>query len=214
MVSTVNLLSPTQPATEETFVAHDRRRPAPFFVATWSDAGLAMLYSNDLDLDQQRMQSLSCLDDAFKQHGRPEQSAIHQLDDTTRLRVVPLAGEIGCAFAVFVERMTTRASIEVMTQRYRLTRREVEVLVLVVGGKTGREIADMLYITTATVNDHTGSLLRKIGVRRRLELLTVMQECAWDSEQPEGEELPTLASRGQGGRPPCTKAIGKFAERL
>ena len=189
----VNFLAPTQLAEENTLTRElqyrDRRRPAPFFVATWSDICVVILYSDNLD-SHQRRRSLACLDDAFKRHGGPYRTTHYQLDDTTRLRVVPLAGEIGSAFGVFLESVTTRASIEVVTQRYRLTRREVEVLVLVVAGKTGREIADILCITPATVNDHTSSLLRKTGVSRRLELVTVMQECAWNSEQTRPSEKP------------------------
>ena len=194
MVSMVSFLAPTQPAEGNALILkvqyRDRRRPAPFFVATWSDICAVILYSDNLD-SHQRRRSLACLNDAFERRGGPDRSTHHyQLDDITRLRVVPLVGQIGSAFAVFVESVTTRASIEVVTQRYRLTRREVEVLVLVVAGKTGREIADRLCITPATVSDHTSSLLRKTGVSRRLELVTVMQECAWNSDQTRPSEKP------------------------
>ena len=195
MVSTATFLQPIQPSVDGRILADtlkaehgDRRRAAPFFVATWSGAVVEILYSNDLHSDQW-MRSLACLRESFERNGAPDSAASYALDDSTRLRVVPLAGEIDSAFAVFVESVPTRASIEVARQRYRLTRREVEVLVLVVGGKTGREIADILCITTATVNDHTSSLLRKIGVSRRLELVAVMQECAWNAGQAQGDGL-------------------------
>lgn len=50
-----------------------------------------------------------------------------------------------------------------------LTAREREVLALVAGGATNREIAGALYISPHTVKDHTTSLYRKLGVRNRAE---------------------------------------------
>ena len=50
-----------------------------------------------------------------------------------------------------------------------LTEREVEVLRLVAQGKTNKEIAFELYVSTTTVNSHVQSILRKIGVSNRVE---------------------------------------------
>ncbi len=50
-----------------------------------------------------------------------------------------------------------------------LTAREREVLTLVAGGATNREIAGALFISPHTVKDHTTSLYRKLGVRNRAE---------------------------------------------
>jgi predicted ATPase/DNA-binding CsgD family transcriptional regulator len=50
-----------------------------------------------------------------------------------------------------------------------LTAREQEVLELIVGGLTNREIAAELYITAKTVMHHSVSIYRKLGVRGRAE---------------------------------------------
>jgi DNA-binding NarL/FixJ family response regulator len=50
-----------------------------------------------------------------------------------------------------------------------LTAREREVLALMAGGATNREIADRLYLSPHTVKDHTSSLYRKLEVRNRTE---------------------------------------------
>jgi DNA-binding CsgD family transcriptional regulator len=50
-----------------------------------------------------------------------------------------------------------------------LTRREIEVLGLVAVGLASREIADRLYISTATVNNHRQSILSKTGARNSSE---------------------------------------------
>lgn len=51
----------------------------------------------------------------------------------------------------------------------RLTEREREVLELVAGGATNREIAERLFLSPHTVKEHTSSLYRKLGVRNRAE---------------------------------------------
>ena len=50
-----------------------------------------------------------------------------------------------------------------------LSAREREVLALMAGGATNREIADRLYLSPHTVKDHTSSLYRKLEVRNRTE---------------------------------------------
>ena len=59
-----------------------------------------------------------------------------------------------------------------MTNRIKtnnLTAREKEVLQYVAQGKTNKEIAKILAITDHTVKAHIASILRKIGVKNRLE---------------------------------------------
>lgn len=50
-----------------------------------------------------------------------------------------------------------------------LTEREVEVLQYIVEGMTNKEIAQILMITHHTVKAHVASIIRKIGVKNRLE---------------------------------------------
>jgi DNA-binding NarL/FixJ family response regulator len=50
-----------------------------------------------------------------------------------------------------------------------LSDREREVLALMAGGATNREIADRLFLSPHTVKDHTSSLYRKLKVRNRAE---------------------------------------------
>jgi DNA-binding CsgD family transcriptional regulator len=53
-----------------------------------------------------------------------------------------------------------------------LTRREVEVLSLVAGGKTNQEIADDLFISPHTVIRHVSNIFGKIGSSNRAEATT------------------------------------------
>jgi DNA-binding NarL/FixJ family response regulator len=52
-----------------------------------------------------------------------------------------------------------------------LTKRESDVLQLLLIGKTNKQIALDLSISDYTVRDHVSSLLRKRGVRSRMELM-------------------------------------------
>jgi DNA-binding CsgD family transcriptional regulator/tetratricopeptide (TPR) repeat protein len=56
-----------------------------------------------------------------------------------------------------------------------LTRREREVLGLVAGGLTNREIAQALFVTEKTAGAHVSSILAKLHVRSRLEAATAAQ---------------------------------------
>ena len=53
----------------------------------------------------------------------------------------------------------------------RLSRRQLEVLALIVRGYSNRDIAAQLHITEATVKAHTSAIFRCLGVRTRAELI-------------------------------------------
>ncbi len=57
--------------------------------------------------------------------------------------------------------------------RLGVTRREADVLELIVEGRTNREIAEHLYLSVRTVEKHVESLLRKTGARTRTRLAAV-----------------------------------------
>lgn len=54
-----------------------------------------------------------------------------------------------------------------------LTEREIEVLEYVVQGKTNKEISQILMVTHHTIKAHVASIIRKIGVKNRLEAALV-----------------------------------------
>ncbi len=55
-----------------------------------------------------------------------------------------------------------------MTSISDLTPRELEILQLVITGKTNKAIANELYISTKTVEFHLENIYRKLGVQTRL----------------------------------------------
>jgi DNA-binding NarL/FixJ family response regulator len=87
------------------------------------------------------------------------------------LRVSRLAGSAGSYVAVFIEHGTRREDLTGTAERYNLTRREVEVLTLILNGLSGSEIAQNLSIAETTVADYVKQLLRKTGAKNRADML-------------------------------------------
>ncbi len=59
--------------------------------------------------------------------------------------------------------------------RFGLTRREREVLALLVAGRTNRQIGEELFISEATASVHVSNILGKLGVSGRTEAATLAQ---------------------------------------
>ncbi len=74
---------------------------------------------------------------------------------------------------ITVERFSTRltADINKIGARYRLTKRETEVLKGLARGMTNRDISGLLFISEHTVKDHVRSLMQKMGVNNRSMLI-------------------------------------------
>ncbi|MCL1798219.1 MAG: helix-turn-helix transcriptional regulator [Eggerthellaceae bacterium] len=56
----------------------------------------------------------------------------------------------------------------------RLTEREHEVMLLLVNGRTNREIADELFVVERTVKYHASNIYAKTGVSSRTELASLI----------------------------------------
>ena len=62
-----------------------------------------------------------------------------------------------------------RPSPTASTAATALSPREREVLDLIAGGSTNREIAAALHLSPHTIKEHTSGLYRKLGARNRAE---------------------------------------------
>ncbi len=74
----------------------------------------------------------------------------------------------------FAQRLTVDAAISRRLER--LTEREIEVLVAVARGSSNSEIADELFIGAATVKSHVSSILTKLGLRDRAQVVVFAYE--------------------------------------
>ena len=57
-----------------------------------------------------------------------------------------------------------------------ITRRELEILELMAGGLSNREIAERLYVSENTVKTHAGRVLDKLNARRRTQAVQLARE--------------------------------------
>jgi DNA-binding CsgD family transcriptional regulator len=71
-------------------------------------------------------------------------------------------------------------------RRFRLTRRELEVLRLLVDGRTNRQIADELFISEKTASHHVSSILGKLDVAGRMEAAAVAHRVGLVDGEPVG----------------------------
>jgi DNA-binding NarL/FixJ family response regulator len=72
--------------------------------------------------------------------------------------------------SMFIERMSSSAASTLPTGHATFTDREQEVLEMLVGGRSNREIGAPLGMKERTVKAHVAKLMHKIGVQNRIAL--------------------------------------------
>ncbi len=65
---------------------------------------------------------------------------------------------------------------EAERERLGVTRRELEILTLIAGGLSNREIAERLFVSENTVKTHSSRLFEKLGARRRTQAVQLGQQ--------------------------------------
>ena len=67
-------------------------------------------------------------------------------------------------------------NIDDLEKKYKITKREMEVIGLICLGKTNKEIADDLFISVETVKDHNYKIFQKTGVKNRTQLVKLVND--------------------------------------
>jgi two-component system, NarL family, response regulator LiaR len=98
--------------------------------------------------------------------------AIHVTDDDTVFRLIPLEGADVSSVAIQIEPIRRHASYIDVAKSYRITKREIEILQLVLNGASNVQIAQELYIAPSTVADHVKSLMKKTKTTKRTGLMS------------------------------------------
>jgi DNA-binding CsgD family transcriptional regulator len=93
------------------------------------------------------------------------------LDDFRILRAVRVIGDGSTMFILSIEEDRNRSSLLRAARRHELTRRETEVLGLILDGSSASEIADALAISEHTVHGYYKRLLYKTGARNRVSMV-------------------------------------------
>lgn len=69
---------------------------------------------------------------------------------------------------------TDEAAWEQFVDKYKISKREEEVVRLICDGKTNKEISDILYISLQTVKDHVYRIFQKTDVKNRVLLINLI----------------------------------------
>lgn len=67
-------------------------------------------------------------------------------------------------------------------KEYLLTKRENDILLLMAKGKSSIEISDTLFISAATVSTHRKNILKKLGLNRTSEIMSLAVAKGWLKE--------------------------------
>lgn len=74
-----------------------------------------------------------------------------------------------------VARIQTEAAMEQYLSKCNISQREKEIVLLLLKGKSNKEIEDFLFIAMGTVKNHVYNIYQKIGVKNRAQLLTLFK---------------------------------------
>lgn len=70
-----------------------------------------------------------------------------------------------------IEQARPNAFFDSFRDKYRLSRREVQIVSMIKDGNTNKEIAEMLGLSTSTIETHRKNIHQKLGVNSRIELV-------------------------------------------
>jgi DNA-binding CsgD family transcriptional regulator len=78
---------------------------------------------------------------------------------------------------VLIERIIEKRKVdfEKVKRDFKLTRRELEVVVLLCQGLSNKEISEKIFISEYTVKDHIKKIMRKMGVNSRSEIIASLK---------------------------------------
>jgi len=69
-----------------------------------------------------------------------------------------------------MRRLAQQFETEKHAKQFKLTRREMEIVMAVAGGESNKDIAQRLSVREDTVKHHVSNVFAKLGVSSRLEL--------------------------------------------
>ena len=166
--------------TPEGVVSIARRREPPNFVIC--DAAMRVLHVGPgLERFAEAFAGLGHVINAVREAIRSGDSIIVAYDDETALRIMPLGAGLAGSVAIFVDVFSHRGSLFAAAKAFALTKRESQVLRLLISGKSNPQIAAMLFVADSTVANHVQSVMRKMRVSKRMEIMSKLFELEHDT---------------------------------
>jgi DNA-binding CsgD family transcriptional regulator len=148
-----------------------RRREAPRFLMCDMFMNVVSA-SPDIDVALTSRETLASLAPFCRQSRTSAAPVFHVHNNVTVLRIVPLTGALSGSVIIYVDTFSHRGSIFEAAKTFGLTKRESETLQLLVRGKASADIAEILCIAESTIGDHVKSVMRKMKVSKRGELVS------------------------------------------
>lgn len=159
-----------EPAHKRRIIGLSKRRDSPRFLIC--NASMNLLFASPgVDCELLSEHTRKSLEPMCKESRATGAATYHAFDDDTVLRIVPLSAELFGCVAIFIDAFGRRGSVFEAAKLYGLTKRESEVLQLLIRGSTNAEIADDLCVAESTVGDHVKSLMRKTKSTKRVQLV-------------------------------------------
>jgi DNA-binding CsgD family transcriptional regulator len=150
-------------------IALSQRREAPQFLIC--NASMQVLFASpELNSTLASQETLTSIEPYCRQSRMTRAALFHALDETV-LRIIPLNAQMFGCVAIFVDSFSHRGSLFEAAKTFGLTRRESQVLQLLLLNNAVSAIAEQLYIAGSTVRDHIKSIMRKTASSKRAELI-------------------------------------------
>jgi PAS domain S-box-containing protein len=92
----------------------------------------------------------------------------------------------------FLITMKEKEHIYKLRARFNLSDREIEVLQYMVNGFSNREIAELMYISEATVKSHVAHIFDKLGVSNRVRAVLLLREYGLISDRASDKDVVIL----------------------
>lgn len=69
-----------------------------------------------------------------------------------------------------------KENLEKVFNKYSITQREKEIIKMILGGASNKDIEDKLFISSSTVRNHIYNIYQKLGIQNRIELINLIKK--------------------------------------
>lgn len=86
-----------------------------------------------------------------------------------------------------VHKLKTESALKEFWLKLGMSPREIELIDLIIKGRTNQQIADELYLSLSTIKNHVYNIYRKLNINNRVQLISMVQNV---DHQIQAEEAP------------------------